>query len=55
MIEQRAKGYWLVSIDERGWEFIETSHPSVEDAMAEAQDQFGVAEDAWVSVNGKDS
>ena len=49
-IEKTSTGYLLTTIDEKGWEFVETWHASVQDAQAEAKDKYGVDEDSWVSV-----
>ncbi|MFH0823697.1 MAG: hypothetical protein V2B18_13190 [Pseudomonadota bacterium] len=48
-------GYLLVTIDGRGWSFVETWHASVEEAKAEAELDFSVGENDWASVNGENS
>ena len=42
-IEQAAEeGFLLVTIDGRGWSFMETWHATLEEAMAEAELDFSI-------------
>ena len=47
-IEQSNTGYWLLHIFQCGMPFVHTWHSSVEDAKAEAKEEFNVSEDEWV-------
>lgn len=54
-IEKSPTGYILLTIDEKGCEFIETWSDSIQEAKLDAAEQFSVDMDAWVSVTEKDS
>jgi hypothetical protein len=43
-------GYMLVTVDAKGWSFIETWHPTVEEAKEEAKLHFSISEDAWEPI-----
>jgi hypothetical protein len=55
VIEESPTGYILLTIDEKGCEFIETWSDSIQEAKLDAAEQFSVDMDAWVSVTGNDS
>ncbi len=44
----------LVTIDGRGWSFVETWHATMEEAKAEADSDFSIG-DEWVSVSRENS
>ncbi len=55
-IEQAVEGgFLLVTTDGYGWSFVETWHGTMEEAKAEAESDFSICRDEWVSVNGENS
>jgi hypothetical protein len=50
-IRGSADGYFLVSTPEDGGASSDTWHPSLEEAMAQAEFQFGVPASEWQEVN----